>query len=247
MPSFTKALNSQVGRKIMTGITGIGLMLFLIGHLAGNLTLFGESEAFNVYTHTLESLGSLLYVIESGLAFFFLYHAILGISIWRQRKKARPEISDQRWAKSPVTGIQKYDHYRYGDPGLFSIPYLALQIWCYGNNHARDDWSRWCPWSEIFSSQWISKTLGCFRIYCCVGIDYFAPGSRCLECIYIFRDETRQNFKKSTDWSIHLCHCFDAGFHIHPAIHFYKWRSLTPPAINNEIKIQDYRLRSSWN
>lgn len=91
MPSLIKALNSQVGRKIMTGITGIGLMLFLIGHLAGNLTIFGESQAFNVYTYTLESLGPLLYVIEAGLAFFFLYHAILGISIWRQKKKARPE------------------------------------------------------------------------------------------------------------------------------------------------------------
>jgi len=33
MPSLKKALNSQVGRKIMTGITGIGLMIFLIGHL----------------------------------------------------------------------------------------------------------------------------------------------------------------------------------------------------------------------
>lgn len=94
MPSFIKALNSQVGRKFMTGITGIGLMLFLIGHLAGNLTIFAESDAFNIYTHTLESLGSLLYVIEAGLAFFFLYHAILGISIWRQRKKARPEGYD---------------------------------------------------------------------------------------------------------------------------------------------------------
>ncbi|MAO63997.1 MAG: hypothetical protein CL666_03265 [Balneola sp.] len=94
MPSLIKALNSQVGRKFMTGITGIGLMLFLIGHLAGNLTIFGESQAFNVYTHTLESLGPLLYVIEAGLVFFFLYHAILGISIWRQKKKARPEGYD---------------------------------------------------------------------------------------------------------------------------------------------------------
>jgi len=94
MPSLIKALNSQVGRKIMTGITGIGLMLFLIGHLVGNLTIFGNSEAFNIYTYTLESLGPLLYVIEAGLAFFFLYHAILGISIWRQKKKARPEGYD---------------------------------------------------------------------------------------------------------------------------------------------------------
>lgn len=75
----------------MTGITGIGLMLFLIGHLGGNLTIFGSADAFNIYTHKLISLGPVLYVIEAGLAFFFLYHSILGISIWWNRRKARPE------------------------------------------------------------------------------------------------------------------------------------------------------------
>ncbi len=91
MPSFKKAINSQVGRKFMTGITGIGLMLFLIGHLGGNLAIFGSAEAFNIYTDKLMSLGPLLYVIEAGLAFFFLYHTVLGVSIWMNKRKARPE------------------------------------------------------------------------------------------------------------------------------------------------------------
>lgn len=94
MPSLKKALSSQVGRKIMTGITGIGLMLFLVGHIAGNLSIFGAKDAFNLYTKTLTDLGPLLYVIEAGLAFFFLYHTILGVSIWLGRKKARPDKYD---------------------------------------------------------------------------------------------------------------------------------------------------------
>ncbi len=95
MPSLKQALSSQVGRKIMTGITGIGLMLFLIGHLGGNLTIFGTTDAFNIYTKTLMDLGPLLYVIEAGLAFFFLYHTFLGVSIWWTRRKARPEGYDK--------------------------------------------------------------------------------------------------------------------------------------------------------
>ncbi len=94
MPSLKQALSSQVGRKIMTGITGIGLMLFLIGHLGGNLTIFGTADAFNIYTKTLMDLGPLLYVIEAGLAFFFLYHTVLGVSIWLGRRKARPQGYD---------------------------------------------------------------------------------------------------------------------------------------------------------
>jgi succinate dehydrogenase / fumarate reductase cytochrome b subunit len=91
MPSLLKALKSQVGRKILTGITGVGLILFIIGHLIGNLTIFGEGEAFNAYTYQLESLGVILYIIEFVLVVGFLLHAYLGISIWWNRRKARPE------------------------------------------------------------------------------------------------------------------------------------------------------------
>lgn len=91
MPSFFKALNSQVGRKIVTGITGIALMLFLILHLLGNLTIFGSSDAFNLYTKGLESFGPLLYLAELGLLFFLVYHAVIGVSIAINRRKRRPK------------------------------------------------------------------------------------------------------------------------------------------------------------
>jgi succinate dehydrogenase / fumarate reductase cytochrome b subunit len=90
MPSFIKALKSQVGRKILTGITGLGLVVFIILHLIGNLTLFGSTEAFNQYTYNLESLGWILYVLEAGLALAFLLHAAVGISVWLKRRKAKP-------------------------------------------------------------------------------------------------------------------------------------------------------------
>lgn len=89
MPSLLKAAKSQVGRKILTGITGVGLMLFIVGHLAGNLTLFGEAQLFNEYTLKLESLGVLLYIIEAGLVLFFGMHAYIGIDIWLKKRKAR--------------------------------------------------------------------------------------------------------------------------------------------------------------
>ena len=75
MPTIIKALQSQVGRKLMTGITGIALMLFLVVHLAGNYAIFASAEAFNIYTKKLESLGILLYIAEAGLLFFVLYHS----------------------------------------------------------------------------------------------------------------------------------------------------------------------------
>ncbi len=91
MPSILKALESQVGRKILTGITGVGLILFIIGHLLGNLTIFGDAQTFNEYTLALESMGLFLYLIEAVLAVGFLLHAYLGVSIWLKRRKTRPE------------------------------------------------------------------------------------------------------------------------------------------------------------
>lgn len=91
MASFLKALKSQVGRKILTGVTGIGLIIFIIFHLIGNLTLFGDAQAFNEYTYALESMGWFLYLLEAALVVAFLLHAYLGVSIWLKRRRARPD------------------------------------------------------------------------------------------------------------------------------------------------------------
>jgi len=140
MPSLLKAAKSQVGRKLITGITGIGLVLFIIGHLAGNLKLFGEPQAFNEYSHFLENLGILLYIIEIGLLAFFLFHAYVGISIWWNKRKARPDgykkyktkgnPSKQSLAsKSMVfTGVVlliflviHINHFKYGDTAMVTL------------------------------------------------------------------------------------------------------------------------------
>ncbi|WP_018127849.1 succinate dehydrogenase cytochrome b subunit [Balneola vulgaris] len=130
MPSLLKAINSQVGRKIMTGITGIGLMLFLVGHIVGNLSIFGSPDAFNIYTKTLEDLGPLLYVIEAGLAFFFLYHTILGISIWLNRRKARPEGYKKYQTKGGASH-QSLASRSMIYTGIITLVFLVFHIWTF--------------------------------------------------------------------------------------------------------------------
>jgi succinate dehydrogenase / fumarate reductase cytochrome b subunit len=84
------ALTSQVGRKLLTGITGVLLVVFVIGHLAGNLQLLlPDPEPFNRYTLGLHNLGALLIIVEVALALLILLHAYIGISIALRKKKAR--------------------------------------------------------------------------------------------------------------------------------------------------------------
>lgn len=84
------ALTSQVGRKILTGVTGVLLALFVVGHLAGNLQLLLQNpDPFNRYGAKLHSFGILLYVVEIGLAATILLHAYIGTVIYARKKRAR--------------------------------------------------------------------------------------------------------------------------------------------------------------
>lgn len=73
------------------GFTGLALVGFVIGHLAGNLTLYVPGgEVFNRYARGMESLGALLIAVEIGLVLVFLLHVITGIRVKLESKRARP-------------------------------------------------------------------------------------------------------------------------------------------------------------
>jgi succinate dehydrogenase / fumarate reductase cytochrome b subunit len=80
---------SPIGRKIVSGVTGLGLVVFVIEHMSGNLALFSGSDAYNEYAHFLISLGAVLYILEAGLLAFFVFHIVSGISVWLKKRRAR--------------------------------------------------------------------------------------------------------------------------------------------------------------
>lgn len=93
MHSLGTAFRSSVGKKLVSGLTGLGLVAFITMHLTGNLLLFAGADAFNRYTYFLEHLGHgvAVYLAEAGLLAFFLLHAGSGISVWRRKFRARPQ------------------------------------------------------------------------------------------------------------------------------------------------------------
>src|SRR3989339_1289409 len=86
-----KSLNSSIGKKLVMAITGLALMLFLIVHLAGNLSLYGGKDAFNNYVGLLEHIKPFIRVIEIILALIFILHIFNGIRLWIENKQARPQ------------------------------------------------------------------------------------------------------------------------------------------------------------
>jgi succinate dehydrogenase / fumarate reductase cytochrome b subunit len=89
MSSVIVFLNSSIGKKLMMAVTGSFLLIFLVVHLIGNLTLFFGAEAFNGYVSTLDVVKPLIRVIEVVLLAAFVLHIYNGFKLWLENKKAK--------------------------------------------------------------------------------------------------------------------------------------------------------------
>ncbi len=80
--------SSTIGKKQLVGVAGLGLSLFVLTHMAGNLLMFVGPEAYNKYAHALTS-NKLIYIIEAGLLGVFLLHLAVALGLVLKNKVAK--------------------------------------------------------------------------------------------------------------------------------------------------------------
>jgi succinate dehydrogenase cytochrome b subunit len=91
-------LGSLITTKLIIGLTGILLFLYLILHIAGNLMVFLGPEKFNEYSHALIS-NPLVVPVEIGLVVVFLIHLSKAVTMTFQNQSARPaKYAKKDWA-----------------------------------------------------------------------------------------------------------------------------------------------------
>lgn len=88
-------LDSSVGAKVLVGLTGVGLVLFVIFHMIGNLKLLpggpASRDAINAYAYFLKhDLGVLIWIARAGLLLIFVLHLALAIRLKLRSAAARP-------------------------------------------------------------------------------------------------------------------------------------------------------------
>ena len=71
-------------------LTGVGLVLFLIVHMAGNLQMFAGQDAMNAYGVTLRKVPLLLWVVRLGLIAIAVVHVVMSLRLKLQNRAARP-------------------------------------------------------------------------------------------------------------------------------------------------------------
>jgi len=84
---------SSIGKKWIVGISGGLLILFVLAHLAGNLTIYVGpfGEGINVYAQALHSSPLLLWSARGGLLIVFLVHIITTLSLVLENRRAKPK------------------------------------------------------------------------------------------------------------------------------------------------------------
>ena len=102
-----QAASTSIGSKILIALTGLGLAVFLIGHLAGNLLFLVGPDAFNQYGHAMVS-NPLIYAAEAGLIAVFLLHLGKALAGFLANRAARPErYAAKKWAKTKNPASRK--------------------------------------------------------------------------------------------------------------------------------------------
>lgn len=113
MDNIIRYIKSSIGKKQVVAVTGLILIIFVLGHLAGNLLVLLGPEAYNNYAKKLASLRPGLYVVEFGLALIFFIHLLTTYLLVLENIQARPvpyhvtkESGERSWATRlmPYTG-----------------------------------------------------------------------------------------------------------------------------------------------
>jgi succinate dehydrogenase / fumarate reductase, cytochrome b subunit len=90
MNRLSRLVLSSVGSKYVMALTGLGLMIFVIAHMTGNLLIYLGKDALNAYAHGLMEHPFLLWSARVGLLTIFLIHLFFALRTWQDNESARP-------------------------------------------------------------------------------------------------------------------------------------------------------------
>lgn len=91
--SAARFYSSSIGKKLLVALTGIALVVFILGHMIGNLLVFAGPEAINEYGHMLQTSlhGAGVWIARLGLVAAVVIHIVATIQLTVANKAARKD------------------------------------------------------------------------------------------------------------------------------------------------------------
>src|SRR5271166_6592131 len=91
---------SSIGKKLVVAVTALILILYVLGHLAGNLQIYLGQDRINTYAKFLHDLGPILWAVRVVLLAALVTHVIATIQLAQENRLAKPQ-------KYAVPGYQR--------------------------------------------------------------------------------------------------------------------------------------------
>ena len=88
----SRPLASSVGTKLLVGITGLFLFLYLLVHIAGNLVVFAGRETFNKYAGALAG-NPVIILIEVVLLGALVAHVVKTVAMTLASRRVSPSAT----------------------------------------------------------------------------------------------------------------------------------------------------------
>jgi succinate dehydrogenase / fumarate reductase cytochrome b subunit len=124
--NFRRVFFSTVGTKLLIGITGLLMFVYMILHLVGNALIFGGQDLFNEYSHLLVS-NPLIIPIEIALLLIAILHVYKTITNYLSNNAARPvryekkEYAHRTSRKSVASSTMIFS-------GLFLLLFIIIHV-----------------------------------------------------------------------------------------------------------------------
>jgi succinate dehydrogenase / fumarate reductase cytochrome b subunit len=88
--ALARLWRSSLGKKYVMAVTGLGLWIFVIIHMLGNLQIFLGPEKINAYAALLKATPALLWSARIGLLFITTLHVVAAAQLVLANRRARP-------------------------------------------------------------------------------------------------------------------------------------------------------------
>lgn len=136
MPTRLSAFGSSVGTKLLIGLTGLALFIYLIVHIAGNIIVFAGRDTFNNYSHALLS-NPLIPLIEIVLLVIFLVHIYKTVTMYLANQQARP-VKYQRKKPAGSPSRKTFSSTTMIVSGLWLLVFVVIHVkqFKYGTEYA---------------------------------------------------------------------------------------------------------------
>ena len=127
MSQRTRFFSSSVGTKIIIGLSGLFLVLYLLIHVGGNLLVFFGPRVFNTYAYNMEVRNPTLPILEIIILVGFLLHIYKTVTMYLGNKAARP-VGYEKKERAGYTSRKSFASSTMIFGGLWLIIFLIIHV-----------------------------------------------------------------------------------------------------------------------